>query len=166
MLLHNLWFLIMGWTEANSYIPLRWPVRRLIVVINTNSFCSEVTQWYFTQLQQGRLFLEGLYLFTSVACLSKAFMRLILLVFQGMLGHVGRLTICFVTAWVISLATKISIVYNHLRLEDWKGCVRTPNKTCLKWKICLVVMPFPPSNKYLSTVWLTSLFCFTSLCLL
>jgi len=35
----------------------------------------------------GKLFL-GQYMFTSVACLSKAFMFLILLVLQGVLDHV------------------------------------------------------------------------------
>lgn len=120
-MLHNLWFLKMGWTEANSYIPLRWLIRWLIntAIVSTTKY-NLVLLWshevIFHTAAAGRLFLEGRYMFTSVACLSKAFMFLILLVLQDMLDPVWRITTRFVTAWVISLATKISILYNNLRL--------------------------------------------------
>lgn len=142
----HLRFLKTGLTEASTYVPLRWLIRGLLLIVNIKQynlllFCSH--EVIFHTVVQGRLFLKGWCVFVSVTCLSKAFMFLIFLVLQGMLDHVWRMSTGFVTAWVISLATEISMLCNKLRLWDWKGYVRTACKTCLKWSVSCRWFPFP-----------------------
>lgn len=85
----------------------------------------------------------------SVTCLSKAFMFLIFLVLQGVLGHVWRMSTGFVSAWVISLATEVSWDYKIERVV-WEHLVKhVPNG------VSHVGDSLSPAHRYLTTVWIT-----------